>query len=100
MPNLIMETSHKLGVDEAVRRLKEKFDSVRESFGSQVSELREEWDDRVLSFGFKTVGMTISGTVTVEDSSVTLAANLPLAVTLFKGTIQKRIRKELGELLT
>ncbi len=95
-----METSHKLGVNEAVRRLKEKFDSVRESFGSQVSELREEWDDRVLSFGFKTVGMNISGTVTVEDSTVMLAVSLPLAVALFKGMIQKRIREELGELLT
>ncbi len=94
-----METSHSLGRKEAVRRLKEKFGAVRASYGSQVNNLQEEWVDHTFSFGFKTLGMDIAGTVQVEDSSVKLNPELPLVAMLFKGTIQEHIRQEIGGLL-
>lgn len=100
MTRLTMQTDHALGRAEAARRLKEKFASVFSSYQSQVSELRERWDDHVLSFGFKAVGMTIAGTVTVDEGDVKLEAQLPLAAAMFKGLIEQQIRKELGDLLT
>jgi hypothetical protein len=99
MPRLTMETSHGLGREEAIRRLKEKFGAVRASYGSQVNDLQEQWDDHRFSFGFKTLGMDIAGTVQVEDASVKLSLDLPLVAMLFKGTIQEHIRREIGELL-
>lgn len=99
MPRLTMETVHSLGREEAARRLKEKFGTVRERYGSHVNNLREEWLDHTFSFGFKAMGMGITGTVQVDDASVKLNAELPFAAMLFKGSIEKQIREELSGLL-
>jgi len=99
MPRLTMETAHALGTEEALRRLKEKFDTVRGRFGPHVSGLSEQWDGNTLSFAFHTLGMSVSGTVAVGEDQVRLEAELPLAAALIKGTIEKRIREELGDLL-
>jgi hypothetical protein len=99
MAQLKMEMPHKLGSDEAARRLKDKFSEVYVKFGSQVSDIKEDWVDHTLNFGFKTMGMGISGIIKVEDSAVNLTAELPLAAAFFKSAIEDRIRQELGGLL-
>ncbi len=95
-----MTTPHALGRAEARRRLQEKLDAIRETYGHQASELREAWDENTLSFGFKARGMTIDGTMVVEDDEVHLSAEVPFGVVLFKRRIENRIRTELGTLLT
>jgi len=72
---------------------------VKGAYGDQVSELSEEWDGNTLSFGFKAMGMKVSGTLGVEPSQVRLAADLPLAAMMFKGKIEQRVREELDGLL-
>jgi putative polyhydroxyalkanoate system protein len=99
MSQLTMETSHNLGRDEAARRLKEKFGAVRQRYASHVNDLKETWVDHTLSFGFKAMGMGVTGTVYVEDASVRLDAQLPMAAMLFKGSIERQIRQELDGLL-
>ena len=99
MPRITMETAHNLGRDEAARRLKEKFGSVRSKYGSQVNNLQEEWVDHTFSFGFKAMGMGVSGTVHVEDDTIKLNAVLPMAAMLFKKSIEQQINQELSGLL-
>ena len=99
MPRLIMEVPHVLGKEEAARRLRDKFDSVRGSFGGQVNDLVETWDGDRLDFGFSTMGMKVAGNVTVGEQDVKMAADLPFAAMMFKGMIESRIRGELGQLL-
>ncbi len=99
MPKLNMESPHALGRDEALRRLKAKVTEAEDAYGSQVNDLQNEWNDQTLSFGFKTMGMSVAGTVAVEDGVVKLSAKLPMAAMMFKGMIEERIRSELGELL-
>ena len=45
------------------------------------------------------MGMGVTGTIHVEDASVKLNAELPLAAMLFKGSIERQIRQELSGLL-
>ena len=45
------------------------------------------------------MGMGITGTVQVDDASVILNANLPLAAMLFKSSIERQIHQELSGLL-
>ncbi len=45
------------------------------------------------------MGLAISGNIAVEPGKVRLQASLPLAVMVFKSTIEKRILQEFGELL-
>ena len=99
MPRLTVETSHMLGNEEALRRLKDKVSALKETYQGHFSELREEWDGNTFSFGFKAAGMKVAGRAMVEASQVRLAAELPLAVMVFKRMIQARINEELGSLL-
>jgi putative polyhydroxyalkanoate system protein len=99
MPRITMEEPHALGQDEALRRLKDKFDSARSQYGANVSNLAEQWTDHTLNFSFSAMGMGVSGTVKVEDRAVKLDAELPFAAAFFKGAIESRIRQELGQLL-
>ncbi len=99
MPRVSMEASHALGQEEATRRLREKIGAVRATYGNQVSELHEQWDENTLAFRFKAVGMKIAGTLSVDASVVKVAASVPLAAMMFKGMIEEQVRRELGELL-
>jgi hypothetical protein len=99
MPQISLETPHKLGREEAVRRLKDKFNVVRALYGAHVTNLQQKWTDHTHSFSFKAMGMGVSGAVQVEDALVKLQVELPLAATLFKGTIEERIRREISGLL-
>jgi hypothetical protein len=94
-----LQTTHNLGREEAARRLQDKIGVVRDKYGANVNNLDTQWLDHTLSFGFKVMGMSISGTVHVEDANVTLNTELPFAAMLFKSSIEQRIRQELGDLL-
>ena len=99
MPRVTVETPHALTQEEAMRRLKERARLLKDMFQGKFSDLHEEWNGNTFSFGFKTMGMTISGTGTVGASHVKLDTELPLAAMLFKGMIQTRVNEELGKLL-
>ena len=99
MPKLTVDVPHALGRQQATQRLKEQFDEVKDKFAQHVSELVEQWDGNVLSFGFTTLGVQIQGTVTAGESEVRVAAELPYAAMLFRSTLEKRIRDQLGKVL-
>ena len=99
MPRLTMETSHALGREEALTRVKGKIDELKQTHRDAFGDLHEQWDGDTLSFGFRAVGMQVKGTATVEDSGVKLAAELPFAAMMFKGKIEQGIRDELDTLL-
>ena len=99
MPKLSLDVAHTLTPDEAVRRLKRAFLVLRAEHHGSVSNLTEEWLENTFSFAFKAMGMAVSGTVAVEPQKVSLAANLPFAAMMFKGTIEDRIRQEVAKIL-
>lgn len=98
MARLTMTSEHKLGREEALRRLKEKLGGIPEYRG-QIGDPCEEWDGDTLSFRFKVVGVKVSGKVTVSDAAVRVAAELPFAAIVFKKQIDRRVRAELDALL-
>ena len=99
MPQLLLDIPHSLGQEEATRRLKEKFAAAQSKYLGHVSNFREEWQDHTFSFGFHALGMAVTGTVAVGDTIVKLSTTLPLAAAMFRGTIEQRIRQEVGDLL-
>ena len=99
MPTLNVHVPHTLGQEQAICRLKEQLGKAKNKFGQEVSDLEEEWDGNVLSFGFTTLGVKIRGTVTSAESEVKVAAKLPYAAMLFRGAIERQIRGELEKIL-
>lgn len=99
MPRVTVAVPHDLGQQEATDRLKARFGNLKDRFGRDVSDVKEEWDDHVLRFGFTTYGFQIRGTVTSGESDVTVAADLPLVAMPLKGTIERQIREELEKIV-
>lgn len=57
-------------------------------------------NQNILSIAFKAMGMSVAGTITVEDTEVRLVAQVPFAALIFKRLIEKTVRAELRGLLT
>jgi len=91
---------HDLGQEEATRRLQARFHTVKDQFGGQISDLEEEWAPNGLKFGFRVLGLKVSGSVASEPSEVQVAAELPMAAMMFKSTLEQQIRAELSKMLT
>lgn len=100
MPKVSISIPHVLGQEEATRRLQERFHSVKSQFGGQITDLEEQWEANGLRFGFRVMGQKISGLVASEASEVQVAADLPMAALMFKGTIERQIRDELTKMLS
>ena len=99
MPSFGSQVEHQLGQPAAVARLETFIDKVREQYQGQVSGLTEEWNENVLTFSFTAYGIQIQGTLTVEETAVTLDGTLPFAAIAFKGKIESSLAEELKQAL-
>jgi hypothetical protein len=95
MPAFQVNVPHGLGQEQAVERLKAFLEKVAERYKDQVSKMEGNWVDNVLTFAMTTYGFTISGKLTVDDSSAQMSGQLPFAALAFKGKIEKSIADEL-----
>ena len=95
MPGFQVNVPHGLGKEQATERLKVFLQKIAERYKDQVSKMEGNWVENVLNFAMTTYGFTISGKLTVEDSSARLEGQLPFAALPFKGKIEKSISDEL-----
>lgn len=73
---IVVTIPHKLGKDEAIRRLKSGLGSVSTSV--PILKIEEEtWVDNRLSFRLAALGQTAQGSADVEDDSVRVEVVLP-----------------------
>ncbi len=95
---LTVSIPHKLGKDEAVRRIQGGAGTLREKFSSQVSILEETWTNEHLQFKVAAMGQQASGTIDVADDVVHLALELPYLLHIAAAKIKDLIQKQ-GNLL-
>jgi len=89
---------HKTTKDAAIARIKQMLDENRSKIAENATDVKEEWNDNVLSYAFRAQGQRIEGTLTVTDTDFEIYAKLPLALRLFEGTIQRMIESEVQKL--
>ena len=94
-----MSIPHKLTKEEAQRRIQELLPKMKSDFAGQVKDLREEWNGNKGKFSFTAMGFSVSGTLTVNDSTVDLDGDLPFAALLFKGKIKSVIEEKAQQIL-
>jgi hypothetical protein len=99
MPKLTMTVPHALGQQEALERLQERFHAAIQSYGDRVQGLEQQWNDNALTYRFQAFGVSVNGSARVEPSEVTVVMEMPLMASMFKGTIEKQLREELGRIL-
>ncbi len=94
---IVVSIPHRLGKDEALRRLKPGLTSAAASF--PVLKVDEEiWSGDRLTFRVRALGQAAAGTVDVADDHVKLEVTLPWLLQKFAEVAQAAIRAR-GQLL-
>jgi Putative polyhydroxyalkanoic acid system protein (PHA_gran_rgn) len=94
---LVVSIPHRLGREEAVRRLKTGLGRAAASIPvMQVEE--ERWSGDTMAFRIRTLGQIASGQVDVADDHVKVEVTLPWLLQRFAEMAQATIRKR-GQLL-
>ena len=91
---LVVSIPHRLGRDEAVRRIKSGLRTAQEKFGQFFSLQEEVWTDNRLQFRVSALAQTASGTIDVFDDHVRLEVVLPWLLAKIAEAVQPAIRKE------
>jgi Putative polyhydroxyalkanoic acid system protein (PHA_gran_rgn) len=94
----VVSIPHRLGKDEAVRRLKSGLGGVRTGYGHLFAIEEESWTGEHLQFRVSALGQVASGTFDVADDYVTLQVYLPWLLAKVAEAVQPLIRRE-GTLL-
>ncbi len=100
MPKINVNVKHELKKNEAVERVKELLKSLKTNYGDMVKDLEENWTNDSATFSFKAMGMSVSGELNVDDSSLVVNGKIPLTALPFKKTIEGKIYDEATKLLS
>lgn len=99
MPKVSLTVPHELGEDEARNRIQQLLADVREKYGRQVSDIREEWNGNSCDLGWKSMGMGMSATIQIHPSDVSVDGNMPMAFMAFKGKMEQLVRDRVTQAL-
>lgn len=87
---LVITISHKLGKDEALRRVQPALGTVSRHF-PVITVDEEIWSGNRMTFRVRALSQVATGSVTVEDEVVRLEAVLPWLLHRFAELIQKTV---------
>jgi hypothetical protein len=65
MPSIKVSVPHKLGADEAKKRITQLISETKNQFGNKVSDVKESWTDHRGDFSFRAMGFSVSGVLKV-----------------------------------
>jgi hypothetical protein len=91
---LIISIPHRLGKDEAIRRLKSGLGDARTSFGHVLSVQEESWSGDRLQFRVGALAQFVSGTIDVAEDYVQLEMTLPWLLAQFAEKLSPLIQRQ------
>jgi hypothetical protein len=91
---VVVTIPHRLGRQEAARRLKAGFSNARSSFGEKFVMLKDEWAGDHLDFSASLLGQTTTGRVDVADDHVRLEVQLPWVLSLLANKAKELVAKQ------
>ena len=95
---LVIIIPHRLGKQEALRRLQHGLGTAGSSFSHLFTIQEQTWTGDHLQFRVSALGQSANGTIDVADDTVRLEVFLPWLLAKLAETLQPLIRKE-GTLL-
>ena len=91
---LVVSIPHRLGKEEAVRRLKSGLAGIRANFAHMFTISEETWTENHLRFCINALGQAVSGSIEVTEDTVRLEVLLPWLLAKLAETLQPLIRRE------
>jgi hypothetical protein len=95
---LVVSIPHRLGRQEAVRRLKSGLGRARTDFGHLMTIEDESWTGDRVAFRLRALGQAASGVIDVQEDHLRLEVSLPWLLAKISEKLIPVIRKE-GTLL-
>jgi len=96
---LSVSVPHRLGQEEARRRLESGFADLQGRFAGSVSNVQQTWTDNRLDFRFSALGGTVSGRLEVLPESVKIDIDLPWLLAALAEKLRPTIEQEGRKLL-
>jgi hypothetical protein len=91
---LVVSIPHRLGREEAVRRIKSGFGSAHAHFAHLVTISEERWEDSRLTFQASALGQTAAGVIDVREESVVVSVELSWLLARFANAAAGMIRSQ------
>jgi putative polyhydroxyalkanoate system protein len=89
---LIVSVPHRLGRQEARRRLDRGIGRLEGELGALLSGLDHHWQGDTLNFTASAMWQRITGRIEVLDDAVRIEIELPWVMQFLRDTITKRVR--------
>ena len=99
MSYLEIKIPHELEQEEAMRRVKDKLESLKNIYGDKVNNLSEERDIHAGTISFHTMGFKITINLYVGVDLVRLSSRLPFFLSVYRKKIESVISQQGRELL-
>ena len=90
---------HKLGREEAVRRLKSGLSRMANNLGGIIKIEQEVWSGDRLTFQMQGLGQSAAGTIDVRDDSLLIEVTLPWLLAKIADQFIPKLKKEATLLL-
>ena len=99
MPSMSFNVPHCLEPAEVVQRLRDRAELIKRLYQEKVTDLTETWQSDSLACSFRTMGQKFHGTLKAVPGEVQIEMTLPFLAMMFRGTIESKVREELGKML-
>ena len=99
MADLHISVPHELSKEEALTRIKKLLTNLKTEQAQFISNVQEKWEGEKGEFQFSAKGFDLAGLIRVNDNSVDIDADLPFALSFFKGMIKNVIQDRAKTLL-
>ena len=97
---IAIDIPHKLGREEAKRRLKSRIGELAGHIPGGAADVRTSWpsEDR-MDLSVAAMGQTVAALLDVEDSVIKLRLQLPPMLSFLAGPIERAVRKNAAKAL-
>ena len=91
---VVISVPHRLGREEAARRLKSGFERADSQFGGILNISQQAWSGDRLTFQASALGQQAAGTIDVMDDSIRIEVTLPWLLAKMAEKLAPAIRRE------
>ena len=94
-----VDLPHKLGRDEARRRIANNIHKLKEHIPGGSAQVESQWQGDDLDLAINALGQAVSAKIGVEETKVRVAVMLPGMLAMFAGPIEAMLQKKGNVLL-
>ena len=94
-----VDLPHKLGRDEARRRIANNIHKLREHIPGGTAQVESSWQGDELDLAINALGQAVTAKIGVEETKVRVAVMLPGMLAMFAGPIEAMLQKKGNVLL-